>query len=386
MVMNAITLKDERYARDGLLGGRYLDLDENSIHWISNHIDCFVSQSRGNKIVEVLVLYPNAFNRHDDDVWDNVGQAVGNLQALDRINICIPHNYHDNDNDDADDDEDQVDDDEEAEDDEDDDDDDDEDQVVPSPDWEILARILSHMRQKVEVDFDDSDMWAIEELQSLARAIRGHPTIASFDRGIRFPYEYMDSLYSALATLPALESITLSNPGRQARPEDESTMAHHESLTKLLRVPSLRSVGFDRFSFTPALCQATANAFMGGTAVTKLDCRGCSFSDGDVDGDSKGDSEGDSDGSSARTAEGDSACAVMIASCLSRNTSVSHIKVMAPLDLALDSALAAALPSNSTLRRLDLNLQNIDGAASLFGFGDEYGSQVPKSTLFRLDG
>jgi hypothetical protein len=87
------------------------------------------------------------------------------------------------------------------------------------------------------------------------------------------PEESMDALYSALATLPALESLIFCNTGRHARPEDESAIANHESLTELLRVPSLRSVWFDYFSFTPALCQATAHALMKGTAVTKLDFR-----------------------------------------------------------------------------------------------------------------
>jgi hypothetical protein len=69
-----------------------------------------------------------------------------------------------------------------------------------------------------------------------------NPTITRVEGGDMIPDEYMDVLYSALATLPALESLILSNTGRQARPEDESTIAHHESLTELLRVPSLRSV------------------------------------------------------------------------------------------------------------------------------------------------
>jgi hypothetical protein len=54
-------------------------------------------------------------------------------------------------------------------------------------------------------------------------------------------------------------------------------MAQHESLTELLRVPSLRSVCFDRFSFTTVLCQATANALMEGTAVANLEFSDCSF-------------------------------------------------------------------------------------------------------------
>jgi hypothetical protein len=39
---------DEKYAREELLGGEGLQLDYYSLRWILNHIDCFVSQSRGN--------------------------------------------------------------------------------------------------------------------------------------------------------------------------------------------------------------------------------------------------------------------------------------------------------------------------------------------------
>jgi hypothetical protein len=61
--------------------------------------------------------------------------------------------------------------------------------------------------------------------------------------------------------------------GLQARPEDESTMAHRESLTEILRVTSSRYVYFDCFSLTSALCRATANAFVEGTVVTRLEFR-----------------------------------------------------------------------------------------------------------------
>jgi hypothetical protein len=45
---------------------------------------------------------------------------------------------------------------------------------------------------------------------------------------------------------------------------------------------------------------------------------------------------------------------------LSRNTTVSHMKIYSSLDQTLSSALAMALPSNSTLQRLDLDWQNGD--------------------------
>jgi hypothetical protein len=123
-----------------------------------------------------------------------------------------------------------------------------------------------------------------------------------------------------------LESVKLFNSQRQARPEDESASAHPENLTKLLRAPSLRSVDFFAFSFTPALCQATANALTEGMAVTKLKFWYCSFLDGE--------------------------CTSIMANGLSRNTSVLHIEVISTPDYTLLHALAAALPSNSTIRDL----------------------------------
>jgi hypothetical protein len=148
----------------------------------------------------------------------------------------------------------------------------DNDEVVPPvriPGWEILARILRHVRQSVTLVIYDKRLRTIEEVQPFARAIRGHPSITGLhDRG-RFPYESLDTLFSTLTTLPALESVWLGAP--KVRQADESTLAYPESLTELLRVPSLRSVRFHRFSFTPALCHATANALMEGMAITKLE-------------------------------------------------------------------------------------------------------------------
>jgi hypothetical protein len=75
--------------------------------------------------------------------------------------------------------------------------------------------------------------------------------ITSFEDGDNFPYEGLDVLCSALATLPALESI-----GIYAQLEDRSDLTAPEILTELLRVPTLRSVCFHNFSFTPAIANA----------------------------------------------------------------------------------------------------------------------------------
>jgi hypothetical protein len=93
--------QDEQHARE-LLERTYLYWDEDSMKWILNHIDCFVSQSRGNESVEEMVLHPYALYGQGDEVWDKVGQAIGNLQALKALRISTDSNddddYYDNDN------------------------------------------------------------------------------------------------------------------------------------------------------------------------------------------------------------------------------------------------------------------------------------------------
>jgi hypothetical protein len=250
-----------------------------------------------------VIFYRFSVGGQDDDAWDKVGQAIGNLQALKSLSISSYDGFDD-----------------------DDDSDDDYDQVVLNPDWKILARILSHVRQNIGINLD-VNVLDVEEVQmlTLARAIRGHPTITNFDTNFDFPCRTMDFLYSALATLPALEVITLCYAQLDTRPPDESTLAIPESLTELLRVPSLRSVCFYH-SLTPALCQAIANALMEGTVVTNLEFRYCSLSDGE--------------------------CAAVLANGLARNTSVSCITVEWHGNEAINKVLAAALPLNSTLQEL----------------------------------
>jgi hypothetical protein len=308
---------DKADSLDVLLVEEELHLDEDSINWISNHIDCFVSQCQGNESVEEVHLCRNApFNGHDGgDVCDKIGEAIGNLPKLKALHISLPHDYYD-------------------EDDyyyPDDDDDYEVERPVPILDWEMLARILRHVRQSVTVYIDDNRLRTIEEVQPFARAICGHPFITSFEDSGRFPYESLDTLFSTLTTLPALKSVSFGAPG--VRQADESTLASPESLTELLRVPSLRYVSFKQFSFTSALFQATANALMEGTAIAHLRFTSCWFSKIE--------------------------CGVMMANCLSRNTSVVHISVVLCYKTrALFDALAGALPSNSTLQHLTLKQQD----------------------------
>jgi hypothetical protein len=294
---------DEKYADDHFFSKKNsLRLNVDSIPWILYHVDCFVNQSQGNKSVETLVLRPYSANDHDSEVWDKVGRAVSNLKALKRV--CIGKCYI-------------------------------EDEDLLIVDWEIVARILSHVRQRITLDIDDADIisvWDAEEPNKFARAIHGHPTITRFEDGENFPYESLDTLYSALATLPALESVKLGR--EQQRMEDEIILAIPESLAGLLRVPTLRSVCLNDFHFTSALIQATANALMEGTVITRLELRDCSFPAGE--------------------------CRAILANGLSRNTSVTYIEVESLFDEEIIGALAAALPSNSTLQDLVLSSRILD--------------------------
>jgi hypothetical protein len=170
---------NEAFARDRLLSVTFLHLDNidrTSIPWILNHIDCFVSQSLGNKKVKHVHfnLHASLFNGHDDDVLNKVGQAVGNLQALKALHICS-HNYDD-----------EVDSDE---------DDEDEDADSPSIDWEIIARILRHVRQNVTVTIKYGRLRLIEGMQPFVRAICGHPTITGFEDNGMFPHESLETVF-----------------------------------------------------------------------------------------------------------------------------------------------------------------------------------------------
>jgi hypothetical protein len=311
-----------------LLVSRNLHLDNRNISLISDHVDHFVNQCGGSETVEDVLFYPYSLVGKDNEFWDKVGQAIGNLQSLEGLQIRFSRSENED---------------------------------VPSgiPDWEIMASILRHVRQKVRVYFEDDEyMWTTEEVEALTRAIRGHPTITSFEDYDSFPNVSLDTLYSALVTLPALESISLHYselPEDAQQPEDECTLANHENLAELLRLPSLRSICFDRFYFTPTLCQAIANAFMEGTAITNLEFSLCS--------------------SSAEE------CVAIIANGLSRKTSVTSIIADCRFHVELFDALVAILPSNSTLRDLSFFCSENDVSPALLALGKNTGLKE-----FSLDG
>lgn len=91
---------DEAVFREFL--DEYLVLGRDSIPSIVNHIDCFVSQCRGDASMSTVILHPNpgVF----DDVREKIGQALGSLQGLEHLHIDTnvgPHGEDDGDEEDS---------------------------------------------------------------------------------------------------------------------------------------------------------------------------------------------------------------------------------------------------------------------------------------------
>jgi hypothetical protein len=242
-----------RNIRNSLHGSHlWLDKsDDDDDTGIFEAVDSFLELSQGNTAVQVVDVCPYDEDPGNHELWDKVGRGrVGNLKSLE--SLCIRLNNGDGDDDEGD---------------------------VSEPDWEILVRILRYISHRIILDIISGYIAGTEEMRAFARAIQGHPAITRVDTvagGFRF--ESIHILCSALATLPNLEHVMLSHQtmGR----EEEGELGRPESITGLLRVPSLRSVEFLSFCFTYALCEATAKALKEGAAVTSLRLNVCYFPEG----------------------------------------------------------------------------------------------------------
>jgi hypothetical protein len=139
---------------------------------------------------------------------------------------------------------------------------------------------------------------------------------------------------STLATLPSLERVRLGLQQPEIGDQfmfglqEPETEVNPEPLTELLRIPALRSVVFDDFSFTYALCHAVADALEEGSPVTDIAFESdCSFPDGG---------------------------AAIIANALNTNASVTNVNFRSDFDDLFCNILAAVLLCNSTLWNLTL--------------------------------
>jgi hypothetical protein len=72
------------------LSESYLEITKEDPSMFDN-IDSFVALSRENTRVQLVVLYPFDSDPGNYEVWDKVGQMVGNLMELQRINIHFSH-------------------------------------------------------------------------------------------------------------------------------------------------------------------------------------------------------------------------------------------------------------------------------------------------------
>jgi hypothetical protein len=277
--------------------------------FIFDNIDSFVALSRDNTSVEILELFPFDSDAGSYEVWDKMGQMVGNFTQLKSINIYfVPYtdSFTDDDGDE-----------------------------VPSPDWETLTRILGHVQRKVKLYLCTEDYEAEEEIQGLARAIRSHPMISEFHSEMGCTSANVGPLYSALVTLPSLQSVSLGL--QQPETEDQVILLNPELLTELLRAPALRLVEFVGFHFTNALCHATANALEGRSSVSDISFDYiCSFPDGG---------------------------SAIIANALKKNVSVTDADFLGDVDEAFLNSLAGVLLCNSTLQNLMVGTETRDNGS-----------------------
>jgi hypothetical protein len=213
-------------------------------------VDSFLELSKGNNIVQTVYLdqYWGDYSERGlptMEAWEQLGKGIGNLQALKELKIRFSvldlvevDVYHDEEE---------------------------------PPDFEALARVLHHVRQKITLSVDMFPTRLVAE--GFARAIREHPTIQTFKTSEMVDDQAMGLLLPALATLPALESIDL-------QAEFVHAFEHPEHLTTLLMSRSLRSVALRDFDLTIAAWQAVAHALKSGSPITRLSLNNCSFPNG----------------------------------------------------------------------------------------------------------
>jgi hypothetical protein len=199
-------------------------------------IDSFVAMSQGNDTLKNVDLFPYDFDSGNYNLWNKVGQGVGNLKSLRILSVRL--------------------------------------NSVEIADWKLLARILPYIQNKIELKIIGGSIRGTEDMRAFARAIQGHPAITRFVA--RFFFENTTTLCSALATLPNLESVVLDGLGREEVPTFQSP----ESMTEFLRAPSLRIVKFRYSCFASSVCQAIAMSLRHGSSITSLEFLQCSFPEG----------------------------------------------------------------------------------------------------------
>jgi hypothetical protein len=97
-------------------------------------VDSFVAQSQGNDAIDRVILRPYDADPGNYELLDKVGQGVGNLKSLRELSLHLDR--------------------------------------FGEPDWEILARILPHIQNKIKLHMIRSNIEeGTLEMRAFARAI-----------------------------------------------------------------------------------------------------------------------------------------------------------------------------------------------------------------------
>jgi hypothetical protein len=212
-----------------------------------------VKLSQGNDTLQEVCLYLYADSYRDHKMLRVLGEGVGNLKALQTLTILQVCALRDERRPDH------------AE------------RVETNPFyWQAFASALGQVRNQIELRLT-GEFWMGIDYTNFGVAIQGVSTIQYFqsDRNA-IPYELVNTLMFALASLPSLESVVLGS-------FDSAAMGEYSGLTNLLKSPSLRSIEFCEIYFTRELSHALSAAFEEGSFVTNLQFCGCYLgNDGDA--------------------------------------------------------------------------------------------------------
>jgi hypothetical protein len=260
------------------------------------HVETFLELSNNNRTVESVSLRLSTISQDGPfRLWEKVGKAIGNLEALQEIDLILNEPY------------------------------------PPFADWYTSSYVLSFLRHKIKLRFGDCQRWNEVEMQHFATAIRHNPFIKAIEQKGDIPTTCFYIFVNVLATLPALEEVTLCGFA-QRHPLKASTMVSMQ-MQVLLQSRSLRSLTLDSCCITREIVQCLTSALNGsGSTLTCLRLIQCDYLD---------EGPGSKD----------------IANALQTNTSLTHFQYVANSNTTQDAFIVEmqqVLRFNTTLKDLDL--------------------------------
>jgi hypothetical protein len=203
VLANVVLTEEEQMCEE--LRSECLTLYDNRAPWLLDHVDLFVSMTRNNDMVKAADLYLYVYDDNKDaasyEIWDKVGQGIGNLEALETLHVLVSGDATapiENTN---------------------------TQQRTLAPDWERLVYILKHLKKNIRLQVSDASeteqdhhlRYAVD-VDAFARMLRGQPRVASFVTENMFYRGSLGTVCAALSTLPSLEAVML---GHRRRGETE---------------------------------------------------------------------------------------------------------------------------------------------------------------------